>query len=89
MIDLNTLTAPGSPYLLYAGDINDSGEIVGEAYVSATGGVPAYVATPMTGATDTMGSQTGADRGPPMPAGMHDRIERRAFGRLGADPLRN
>jgi probable HAF family extracellular repeat protein len=28
--DLNTLTEPGSPYLIYANDVNDRGEIVGQ-----------------------------------------------------------
>jgi probable HAF family extracellular repeat protein len=28
--DLNTLTAPGSPFLIYANDINDRGEIAGQ-----------------------------------------------------------
>ena len=47
MTDLNTLTLPGSPYLLYANDINDSGELVGEALDPATGAAPAYLALPI------------------------------------------
>jgi len=47
MTDLNTLTLPGSPYLLYANDINDSGELVGEALDPATGAAPAYMALPV------------------------------------------
>jgi probable HAF family extracellular repeat protein len=46
MTDLNTLTPAGSPYLLYANDINNLGDIAGQAYVPATGQAPAYVATP-------------------------------------------
>jgi probable HAF family extracellular repeat protein len=30
MVDLNTLTEPGSPFLIYANDINDRGEIAGQ-----------------------------------------------------------
>jgi probable HAF family extracellular repeat protein len=30
LTDLNTLVAPGSPFLIYANDINDRGEIVGQ-----------------------------------------------------------
>jgi probable HAF family extracellular repeat protein len=52
MTDLNTLTAPGSPYLLYANDIDARGEIVGEAFVPATGEAPAYLATPNHSSSD-------------------------------------
>src|SRR5215469_7332342 len=47
MTDLNDLTFPGSPYLLYANDINDSGELVGEAFDPATGEAPAFRAIPI------------------------------------------
>jgi hypothetical protein len=30
LTDLNTLTPPGSPFLIYANDINDRGEIAGQ-----------------------------------------------------------
>jgi probable HAF family extracellular repeat protein len=47
MTDLNTLTAPGSPYLLFAGDINDEGEITGETFDQSNGTLgPAYLAVP-------------------------------------------
>ena len=49
MTDLNCLTPPGSPYLLYANDINDSGRITGEAYDPNTGEAPAFVAAPTPG----------------------------------------
>jgi probable HAF family extracellular repeat protein len=45
MTDLNCLTPPGSPYLLYANDIDDSGRITGEAYDPNTGEAPAFLAT--------------------------------------------
>jgi probable HAF family extracellular repeat protein len=47
LTDLNDLTFPGSPYLLYANDINDSGELVGEALDPATGEAPAFRAIPI------------------------------------------
>jgi len=47
MTDLNTLIAPGTLSLVYANDIDDSGEIVGGAYDSATGDSPAFTAVPM------------------------------------------
>jgi probable HAF family extracellular repeat protein len=46
MTDLNTLTVPGSAYLLYANDINDRAEIVGEAFDPNTNEAPGYVAIP-------------------------------------------
>ncbi|MDB6157121.1 MAG: hypothetical protein JWO04_827 [Gammaproteobacteria bacterium] len=46
LIDLNALTAPGSPFLLIAGDINDDGTIVGQAFHPDTQASPAFMATP-------------------------------------------
>jgi len=46
MTDLNTLTLPGSPFLLYANDINDRGEIVGQAFNPDTEEAPAFVGIP-------------------------------------------
>jgi probable HAF family extracellular repeat protein len=46
MTDLNTLVPPGSLYLVYANDINASGEIAGGAFDENTGESPAFLATP-------------------------------------------
>jgi probable HAF family extracellular repeat protein len=46
MTDLNTLVPAGSPFLLYANDINDRGEITGEAFDSSSGTAPAYLLVP-------------------------------------------
>jgi probable HAF family extracellular repeat protein len=46
MTDLNTLVAPGSLDLVYANDINASGEIVGGAFDPSTGESPAFLAIP-------------------------------------------
>jgi probable HAF family extracellular repeat protein len=46
MTDLNDRTLPGSPHLLYANDINNRGEFVGEAFDSTSGAAPAYLAIP-------------------------------------------
>jgi len=46
LTDMNTLTVPGSPFLLLAGDIDQEGRIVGEAFHPDTLEAPAYVATP-------------------------------------------
>ena len=52
MTDLNTLIPTGSSLsLLYANDINDHGEIVGQAYDSGTGADPAFLAVPEHGRT--------------------------------------
>ena len=47
LTDMNTLTVPGSPFLLLAGDIDQEGRIVGEAFHPDTLEAPAYVATPI------------------------------------------
>jgi probable HAF family extracellular repeat protein len=48
MTDLNTLVAPGySGVLTDAQDINDRGEITGQASVASTGAVPAFLAVPV------------------------------------------
>ena len=52
MTDLNTLVAPGSPRLLYANDIDDDGEIVGQAQDPSTGELFAFVAVPRCGGGD-------------------------------------
>ena len=63
MTDLNCLTPPDSPYLLYANDIDDSGRITGEAYDPNTGEAPAFVAAPTPGvnhcSTGSYAGQTG------------------------------
>ena len=46
MTDLNTLVPAGSPALLYANDINNRGQITGEAFDPSTKQAPAYSATP-------------------------------------------
>jgi probable HAF family extracellular repeat protein len=48
MTDLNTLVGPGPLSLVYANDINDSGEIVGGASNSTTGDSPAFLAVPLS-----------------------------------------
>jgi probable HAF family extracellular repeat protein len=47
MTDLNTLVPQGSLSLVYANDINSSGEIVGGASNSTTGDSPAFLAIPV------------------------------------------
>jgi uncharacterized membrane protein len=47
LIDMNSLTVPGSPFLLLAGDIDQRGHIVGEAFDPNTGESPGFIATPV------------------------------------------
>ena len=47
-IDLNTLAQPGALPLVYAQDINDSGEIIGQAFDPDTGELVPFKATPPT-----------------------------------------
>jgi probable HAF family extracellular repeat protein len=44
--NLNDVAAEGSPYLVIAGDINNSGTIAGYAFDPATGESPAFIAAP-------------------------------------------
>ena len=46
MTDLNALVPEGSPTLIYANDVNDRGEIVGQAYDPASGDFVAFLAVP-------------------------------------------
>jgi probable HAF family extracellular repeat protein len=47
MTDLNTLVPTDTAlFLIYGGDINSSGEIVGQAFDQSTGDTPAFLAIP-------------------------------------------
>src|SRR5262249_48671544 len=48
-VDLNCLTIPGSPYLIYANDINNGGRITGQASDPEHGQAPAFLAVPGAG----------------------------------------
>ena len=78
--DLNTLTLPGSPYLLYANDITDAGRIAGEAYDSTTGASPAYVAVPVrSNGPDSQERGRAATQANEVPSSVHQQAERHAF----------
>ena len=53
MSDLNTMTVAGSPFLLFANDINDRGEITGESFDPITLAAPAYAGIPLLSAAGT------------------------------------
>jgi probable HAF family extracellular repeat protein len=55
MSDLNSMTVAGSQFLLFANDINDSGEITGESFDPNTQAAPAFVGIPVLGGTGAAG----------------------------------
>src|SRR5437016_14573462 len=47
LTDMNSLAVSGSPFLLLAGDIDQQGHIVGEAFDPNTSEAPGFIATPV------------------------------------------
>jgi probable HAF family extracellular repeat protein len=83
MNDLNCLTAPGSPFLLFANDINDGGEISGELFDSV-----ALFGAPFRGIPVTNGSGSACSAGAIEANGSRtvsspDKVRRRVQQRLG------
>ena len=77
MTDLNSLVPPGSPFLVYANDINERGEITGQACVVVDGQcttTSVFLAIPVSGADN---SQSGNARGVPLPANLRQQLEQR------------
>jgi probable HAF family extracellular repeat protein len=91
MTDLNTLVCPGTSLYLtnnLGADINDRGEIVGQAYDPSTGDTPAYLAVPSHGEGHC---EAGASAGQKviLPEKVRERLQqRRGFGRFGAALMR-
>jgi probable HAF family extracellular repeat protein len=83
VFDMNDLTPAGSPFLLYANDINDAGEIVGEAFDPGSGDAPAYVAVPSAGNSSQASAQNRA--GIALSTERLNKLERRASP-LSVDP---
>jgi probable HAF family extracellular repeat protein len=84
--DLNTLTLPGSPYLLYANDITDAGKIAGEAFDATTGAAPAFFAVPARGqGKDAQKQSHSFNGGSSVPSNIDRQAERHAFG-FAVDP---
>jgi probable HAF family extracellular repeat protein len=75
MTDLNTLVPPGSPFLVYANDINERGEITGQACVVVDGQcttTSAFLAVPVTD-----DGPTGNAQKVPLPASLRQKLEQR------------
>lgn len=80
--DLNSMTQPGAPYLIYANDINDRGEFAGEALDTDAGTSPAYVAIPVHHWND---SSPAASTKPAQAVRLPDRVRLQMFHRWGID----
>jgi len=89
MTDLNTLAPAGSPLYLVAGfDINDRGEIVGQAYDQNTGDTPAFLAITNC---DEDNSEANLSAAPKiiLPEKVREQLwQRKGFGRLDSGTIR-
>ena len=86
MTDLNCLTVPGSPFLLFANDINDRGEISGEIFDSIALFGPAFRGIPVLNGTGSACSAGAADVSGGNTENLADSVRKRARKLLG-DPL--
>ena len=86
MTDLNCLTVPGSPFLLFANDINDSGEISGELFDPVALFGPAFRGIPVFNATGTACPSGAADANGSPTGTLPDRVRKRAQELVG-NPL--
>jgi len=76
LIDMNSLTVPGSPFLLLAGDINQQGHIVGEAFHPDTLQAPGFIATPVPPGAAVSSAAHATPQGS-LPENVRRQIERR------------
>ena len=76
LTDMNSLTVPGSPFLLLAGDIDQRGRIVGEALDLDTGESPGFIATPVTPGAAVSSAVHPTPQGT-LPENVRRQIERR------------
>ncbi len=94
IIDLNTLTAPNSPIVLFGDGINDAGQIAAEIYLPDTGQVHAGLLIPRgRGDIDSVASTSAGEvnRAPSivMPEIARQWMQRRVpYGRFNAGPHR-
>src|SRR5207245_694707 len=76
LTDMNSLTVPGSPFLLLAGDIDQQGHIVGEAFDPDTLESPGFIATPVPPGTAVSSAVRPSPQGS-LPQNVRRQIERR------------
>jgi probable HAF family extracellular repeat protein len=78
MSDLNTLIAGDSPlYLLSANDLNDEGEIVGQAFDQTTNAAPAFLAKPDL---SERAVESGVRRKPDLPDSVRQKLRKSRWG---------
>jgi probable HAF family extracellular repeat protein len=74
--DMNSLTVPGSPFLVLAGDIDQQGHIVGEAFDADTLESSGFIATPVPPRA-SVSSAVHATSQEDLPENLRRQIERR------------
>jgi hypothetical protein len=85
MADLNSRVPVGSMFLLYANDINDRGEIVGEAFDPSTNVAPAFLAIPNPGVAGASAQASGHETQKiALPESVLKQVQRR-MGPVGMD----
>lgn len=82
MTDLNCLTVPGSPFLLFANDINDSGEISGELFDPVAVFGPPFRGIPVLSGTAAACPAIAKDANGSQTAGLTDGVRRQLQKRL-------
>jgi probable HAF family extracellular repeat protein len=78
--DLNTLVPAGSPLLVYANDINERGEIAGQACVVVDGvcvTTSAFLAIPVDDEDDESAASTGSTQKAKLPVSLRRQLEAR------------
>ena len=79
MTDINSLAVSGSPYLLFAGDIDQQGHIVGEALDINTFDAPGFIATPVPPGAAVSSAVHATPQGS-LPKNVLRQVERRHLG---------
>ena len=85
MTDLNSLVSSGSSlYLLSANDLNDRGEVVGQAFDENTGTAPAFLLVPTDNELGAVG-RSQVHREADLPESVRDQLRQdRGFARFGS-----
>src|SRR5215472_6871980 len=86
MTDINNMTVPGSPFLLFANDINARGEISGELFDPIALFGPPFRGIPITGAAGTAGqAAVNGSQTTTIPDSLRRRVQ--SIQKLAGEPL--